>query len=222
MTIIDTTSTPTGSPTSSSSPAGPVAAEARAVTKIYGRGDTVVRALDAIDVSFDQGRFTAIMGPSGSGKSTLMHCLAGLDTVSSGTIHLGDTDLSSLNERRLTLLRRDEIGFVFQAFNLIPTLSVAENITLPMDLAGRKPEPAWIDEVVSAVGLGERLRHRPNELSGGQQQRVAVARALAGRPADHLRRRADGQCRLHHRSRDPRLHAPGGAGAGPDHRDGHP
>ena len=182
MTIIDTTPTPTGSPSGSPASTGSVAAEARAVTKIYGRGDTVVRALDAIDVSFDQGRFTAIMGPSGSGKSTLMHCLAGLDTVTSGTIHLGDTDLSSLNERRLTLLRRDAIGFVFQAFNLIPTLSVAENITLPMDLAGRKPEPAWIDEVVDAVGLGERLRHRPNELSGGQQQRVAVARALAGQP----------------------------------------
>ncbi len=164
--------------------APPIHAAARAVaaSKIYGSGDTTVRALDAIDVSFEQGRFTAIMGPSGSGKSTLMHCMAGLDTVTSGQVLIGDVDLSLLSERDLTLLRRDAVGFVFQAFNLVPTLSAIENITLPMDLAGAKGDQGWIDEVVGATGLADRVRHRPNELSGGQQQRVAVARALAGRP----------------------------------------
>jgi len=150
--------------------------------KVYGRGDAAVRALDGVSVEFATGRFTAIMGPSGSGKSTLMHALAGLDTLSSGTVLIGDTDLSQLNDRRLTHLRRDRIGFVFQAFNLVPTLTAAENIRLPMDLAGRRPDQAWLDHVVATVGLGDRLRHRPSELSGGQQQRVAVARALAGRP----------------------------------------
>ena len=159
-----------------------VAAEAVGATKIYGSGDTEVRALDAIDVSFEQGRFTAIMGPSGSGKSTLMHCMAGLDTVTDGQVFIGDTDLSTLSERDLTLLRRDSVGFVFQAFNLVPTLTAIENITLPMDLAGRAGDRGWVDEVVSATGLGDRVKHRPSELSGGQQQRVAVARALAGRP----------------------------------------
>ena len=159
-----------------------VAAEAVGATKIYGSGDTEVRALDAIDVSFEQGRFTAIMGPSGSGKSTLMHCMAGLDTVTDGQVFIGDTDLSTLSERDLTLLRRDSVGFVFQAFNLVPTLTAIENITLPMDLAGKAGDRSWVDEVVGATGLGDRVKHRPSELSGGQQQRVAVARALAGRP----------------------------------------
>ena len=158
------------------------AARAVAASKIYGSGDTEVRALDAIDVTFEQGRFTATMGPSGSGKSTLMHCMAGLDTVTSGQVIIGETDLTTLSERDLTLLRRDHIGFVFQAYNLVPTLTAMENITLPMDLAGEKGDSAWIDEVVGATGLSDRVKHRPNELSGGQQQRVAVARALAGRP----------------------------------------
>jgi putative ABC transport system ATP-binding protein len=159
-------------------------AAARAVraTKQYGSGDTSVRALDEIDASFARGRFTAIMGPSGSGKSTLMHCLAGLDDLTSGQVFIGDVDLSSLNEGALTRLRRDKVGFVFQAFNLVPTLSALENITLPMSLAGRKPDQAWLDQVIRTVGLGDRLRHRPSELSGGQQQRVAVSRALASKP----------------------------------------
>jgi putative ABC transport system ATP-binding protein len=158
------------------------AARAVGATKIYGEGDTEVRALDGIDVEFEQGRFTAIMGPSGSGKSTLMHCQAGLDTLTDGQVFIGDTDLSQLSERELTLLRRDSVGFVFQAFNLVPTLSAIENITLPMDLAGVTPDTAWLDEVVNTVGLTDRLSHRPNELSGGQQQRVAISRALASRP----------------------------------------
>jgi putative ABC transport system ATP-binding protein len=150
--------------------------------KIYGKGDTEVRALDGVSVDFPVGRFTAIMGPSGSGKSTLMHCAAGLDTLTSGSALVGDTDLSALDDRRLTLLRRERIGFVFQAFNLIPTLTVAENITLPMDLAGERADQEWLDALVDTVGLRDRLHHRPSELSGGQQQRVAVARAFAGRP----------------------------------------
>ncbi|WP_307629549.1 ABC transporter ATP-binding protein [Streptomyces turgidiscabies] len=149
---------------------------------MYGGGDTAVRALDGVSVGFPAGRFTAIMGPSGSGKSTLMHCAAGLDTLTSGTAFIGDTDLSALDDRDLTLLRRDRIGFVFQAFNLVPTLTVAENITLPIDLAGADGDPEWIDALVDVVGLRDRLHHRPAELSGGQQQRVAVARAFAGRP----------------------------------------
>ncbi|QKW05198.1 ABC transporter ATP-binding protein [Streptomyces sp. NA04227] len=153
--------------------------------KVYGAGDTEVRALDGVSVGFPAGRFTAIMGPSGSGKSTLMHCAAGLDTLSSGAAFIGGTELSALDDRRLTLLRRDRIGFVFQAFNLVPTLTVAENITLPMDLAGRRSEAAdreWTQTLIDVVGLRDRLHHRPAELSGGQQQRVAVARAFAGRP----------------------------------------
>ncbi|GHE03119.1 ABC transporter ATP-binding protein [Streptomyces alanosinicus] len=150
--------------------------------KVYGGGDTAVRALDGVDVSFPAGRFTAIMGPSGSGKSTLMHCAAGLDTLTSGAAWIGDTELGALDDRRLTLLRRDRIGFVFQAFNLVPTLTVAENITLPLDLAGRRGDREWIDALVDIVGLRDRLHHRPSQLSGGQQQRVAVARAFAGRP----------------------------------------
>ncbi len=168
--------------TTSTIPATTVAARAVAASKIYGSGDTKVRALDAIDVSFGRGQFTAIMGPSGSGKSTLMHCMAGLDTLTSGQVFIGDTDLTTLSEKELTLLRRDNVGFVFQAFNLVPTLTAIENIRLPMDLAGSKGDKAWITEVVEATGLTDRVKHRPNELSGGQQQRVAVARALAGKP----------------------------------------
>jgi putative ABC transport system ATP-binding protein len=158
------------------------AARAVAATKIYGKGDTAVVALDGVTVDFRAGEFTAIMGPSGSGKSTLMHCVAGLDTLTSGSVFIGDTDLAGLDDRRLTVLRRDKVGFIFQAFNLVPTLTALENITLPGALAGRAPERAWLDKVVAAVGLRDRLHHRPSELSGGQQQRVAVARALAGRP----------------------------------------
>jgi putative ABC transport system ATP-binding protein len=158
------------------------AAAAVGVTKTYGQGDVEVHALDDVTVNFRSGRFTAIMGPSGSGKSTLMHCLAGLDTVTSGTVRIGDDDLSQLNDRELTRLRRDRIGFIFQAFNLVPTLTALENIVLPLSLAGRKPDRDWLDHVVDTVGLTDRLKHRPSELSGGQQQRVAVARALASKP----------------------------------------
>jgi putative ABC transport system ATP-binding protein len=150
--------------------------------KIYGRGENEVHALDGVTVEFARGVYSAIMGPSGSGKSTLMHCVAGLDTLTSGRVLIGTTDLSTLNERQLTQLRRDKVGFIFQAYNLIPTLNALENITLPMDLAGRKIDKPWLDTVVNAVGLSQRLTHRPSELSGGQQQRVAVARALASRP----------------------------------------
>jgi putative ABC transport system ATP-binding protein len=160
----------------------PAAVRAEAAVKVYGRGDTAVHALDGVTLALPAGRFTAIMGPSGSGKSTLMHCLAGLDTLSSGRVFVGDADLGRMSERELTRLRRDRIGFVFQAFNLLPMLTARENITLPMDLAGRKPDRRWLDAVIDTVGLRFRLKHRPSELSGGQQQRVAVARALAGRP----------------------------------------
>jgi putative ABC transport system ATP-binding protein len=159
-----------------------VAARAVDAVKVYGRGEAEVRALDGVTVEFGTGRFTAIMGPSGSGKSTLMHNLAGLDSLTDGHVWIGDTELGSLSEKRLTRLRRDRIGFVFQAFNLIPTLTAAENIVLPMRLAGRTPDSTWFDTVVDTVGLANRLGHRPSELSGGQQQRVAVARALASRP----------------------------------------
>jgi putative ABC transport system ATP-binding protein len=171
----------TSDQTSTARPAN-FAASAVGVSKTYGKGDTVVRALDDVDVDFVHGHFTAIMGPSGSGKSTLMHCLAGLDTVSAGEVYIGNTDLSTLSEKALTLLRRDQVGFVFQAFNLVPTLSAMENITLPMDLAGVTPDQAWLDQVINTVGLADRTSHRPNELSGGQQQRVAVSRALASQP----------------------------------------
>jgi putative ABC transport system ATP-binding protein len=160
-----------------------LAARAIQVTKVYGQGQTEVRALDGVSVEFPSGRFTAIMGPSGSGKSTLMHCLAGLDRITSGQIFIGDVELSKLSEKQLTLLRRDKVGFVFQAFNLLPTLTAAENVELPLAIAGRKPDRAWVDRVIDAVGLRERLSHRPAELSGGQQQRVAAARALASKPA---------------------------------------
>ncbi len=169
-------------PAAPTTAAGLPAARGRALTKTYGRGDTRVTALDAVDVDFRHGEFTAIMGPSGSGKSTLMHCMAGLDSLTSGQAWIGDAELSALDDTGLTRLRRDRIGFVFQAFNLLPTLTALENITLPLDIAGRRPDPAWLDDVVDAVGLRARLGHRPTELSGGQQQRVACARALAGRP----------------------------------------
>jgi putative ABC transport system ATP-binding protein len=160
-----------------------LAAQAIDAVKVYGSGETQVRALDGVSVGFGDGQFTAIMGPSGSGKSTLMHCVAGLDSLTSGQVLIGDIDLSTLNDRDLTKLRRDRVGFVFQAFNLIPTLTAIENITLPVSLAGKKPDQEWVDNVVATVGLADRLSHRPSELSGGQQQRVAVARALASRPA---------------------------------------
>ncbi|MCU0261155.1 MAG: ABC transporter ATP-binding protein [Ilumatobacteraceae bacterium] len=168
--------TPTGTPT--------VAAAAGAVDarKTYGSGDAVVHALDGVTVTFELGRFTAIMGPSGSGKSTLLHCLAGLDELTSGSVFIGDTDLASLDDRRLTELRRERVGFVFQSFNLVPTLTADENIRLPLLLGGRDGDPVWIDTVIDTVGLRNRLTHRPSELSGGQQQRVAVARALASQP----------------------------------------
>ena len=164
-------------------PAGTAVARAVNAVKHYGEGDTVVKALDGVTVEFDRSRFTAIMGPSGSGKSTLMHCVAGLDTLTSGEVWIEGVNLTQLKEKELTKLRRDRIGFVFQAFNLIPTLTAAENIVLPQSLAGRTPDQGWVDQVVATVGLGDRLTHRPSELSGGQQQRVAVARALAGHPA---------------------------------------
>lgn len=158
------------------------AARAEQVTKTYGSGDAQVTALDDISVAFPHGEFTVLMGPSGSGKSTLLHCLAGLDGVTAGHIFLGGTDLGTLSDRDLTLLRRHRLGFIFQAFNLLPNLTALQNITLPAALAGRKVDPEWLDTVVATVGLGDRLGHRPAELSGGQQQRVAVARALAQRP----------------------------------------
>ncbi|HEU4491069.1 MAG TPA: ABC transporter ATP-binding protein [Jiangellales bacterium] len=158
------------------------AARAVDLTKVYGSGETRVIALDGVSVDFPRGRFTAIMGPSGSGKSTLMHCMAALDEATSGTVVVGDVDLTGLGDRDLTRLRRDRVGFVFQAYNLVPTLTARENITLPLDIAGRRPDPTWFDHVVSILGLGDRLDHKPSELSGGQQQRVACARALVSRP----------------------------------------
>jgi putative ABC transport system ATP-binding protein len=159
-----------------------VAARTVSATKVYGVGETAVLALDDVTVDFESGRFTAIMGPSGSGKSTLMHCVAGLDSLTSGEVYIGETELGSLSDKQLTLLRRERVGFVFQAYNLVPTLTASENITLPLALAGRSPDREWVDAVVDTMGLGDRLSHRPSELSGGQQQRVAVARALIGQP----------------------------------------
>jgi len=159
-----------------------VAARAVDAVKVHGEGDAAVRALDGITVAFPTGRFSAIMGPSGSGKSTLLHCMAGLDRLSQGKVFIGDIDLGSLDEKHLTLLRRERVGFIFQAYNLVPTLTASENVTLPLDIAGRKPDEAWVDTVIDTVGLRDRLTHRPSELSGGQQQRVAAARALASRP----------------------------------------
>ncbi|XVX22173.1 ABC transporter ATP-binding protein [Actinomycetota bacterium] len=160
----------------------PPAAYLVGVTKTYGMGETTVHALDDVSVEFVAGEFTAVMGPSGSGKSTLMHCAAGLDSVDAGEVWVGDTELSGLKDNDLTELRRDRVGFVFQSFNLVPTLSARENILLPLDIAGRKPDPQWFDSVVQATGLADRLGHRPAQLSGGQQQRVACARAMVTRP----------------------------------------
>jgi len=165
-----------------SAPATRVAARVENAEKTYGVGDAAVHALAGLSVEFERGHFTAIMGPSGSGKSTLLHCVAGLDELTSGAVYIGNTELGSLNDRELTLLRREKVGFIFQAFNLIPTLSAAENITLPLDIAGKKPDERWYEQVVETVGLADRLSHRPTELSGGQQQRVAAARALVSRP----------------------------------------
>ncbi|OEJ26546.1 ABC transporter [Streptomyces agglomeratus] len=172
----------TTTPTATAHRATAVAARATELSKVYGQGETQVVALDRVTVDFRQGEFTAIMGPSGSGKSTLMHCVAGLDSFSSGSVRIGETELGTLKDKQLTQLRRDKIGFIFQAFNLLPTLTAAENITLPMDIAGRKPDQEWLKTVIDMVGLSDRLSHRPAQLSGGQQQRVAVARALASRP----------------------------------------
>ncbi|SOC56709.1 ABC transporter ATP-binding protein [Ornithinimicrobium cerasi] len=163
-------------------PAATLAASALDLTKTYGRGEAAVRALDGVSVGVEAQRFTAIMGPSGSGKSTLMHLLAGLDTPTSGRVFLGGTELTSLSDRQLTTLRRRSVGFVFQAFNLLPTLTALQNVRLPLDLAGTRPDPGWERAVVEGLGLADRLDHRPGELSGGQQQRVALARALVTRP----------------------------------------
>ncbi len=160
----------------------PPAAQALDVSRVYGRGDAAVRALDGVSVRFPRGGFTAIMGPSGSGKSTLMHCLAGLDQVTSGSVRVGDVELNGLSDKAMTRLRRDRLGFVFQSFNLVPTLTAFENITLPLDIAGRRPDTVWLNSIIDTLGLRDRLNHRPSELSGGQQQRVACARALASRP----------------------------------------
>ena len=179
-TIIETTSRPIH-PQPAATTAN-IAASASQATKVYGEGDTQVVALNSVDIEFESGRFSAIMGPSGSGKSTLMHCMAGLDRLSRGSVSVGGTDITGASEKELTQLRRDRLGFIFQAFNLVPTLSAIENITLPADLARRSLDADWLDQVVRTVGLADRVGHRPAELSGGQQQRVAVARALAGRP----------------------------------------
>jgi putative ABC transport system ATP-binding protein len=176
------TAAPSPPPATANPPDGTAALVAQAAVKVYGRGDTEVRALDGIDVSIEKGRFTAIMGPSGSGKSTLLHCLAGLDTLTSGRIWIGDVDITALDEKHLTLLRRVRVGFIFQSFNLVPTLSAADNITLPLDIAGKPVDREWFDAVIGVLSLKPRLRHRPSELSGGQQQRVAAARALLSRP----------------------------------------
>ncbi|MFC9893982.1 ABC transporter ATP-binding protein [Nocardia sp. NPDC127579] len=176
------TSHAVGSDTADTAVPTDVAARAIDVSKLYGSGDTQVKALDGVSAEFAKGEFTAIMGPSGSGKSTLMHCLAGLDSATSGVVRIGDTDLTNLSDKQMTALRRDRIGFVFQAFNLVPTLTALENITLPLDIAGRKADQEWLDTVLKRLGLTDRLAHRPSELSGGQQQRVACARALAGKP----------------------------------------
>ena len=163
-------------------PSSEMAARIRNGTKIYGEGDAEIRALDGISADFKRGQFTAIMGPSGSGKSTLLHTLAGLDNLSEGSVYIGETELGTLKDRALTILRREQVGFVFQAFNLIPTLNARENILLPLSIAGAKPDREWYEQVVEAVGLSDRLDHRPSELSGGQQQRVAAARALVSKP----------------------------------------
>ena len=218
--------TSTADPFDASGPATATAPlpAARAVdaTKIYGSGDTAVVALDDVTVELPDGQYTAIMGPSGSGKSTLMHCLAGLDSLTSGRVFIGDTDLTTLSDKDLTRLRRDSVGFVFQTFNLVPTLTAIENITLPSALAGEKPDADWLEQVIKTTGLADRLTHRPSELSGGQQQRVAVARALASQPKIIFADEPTGNLDSRVGRRDPRLPAPGGARDGPDHRHGHP
>jgi putative ABC transport system ATP-binding protein len=161
---------------------GEPAARAIGLVKVFGSGDTAVRALDGVDAVFERGRFTAIMGPSGSGKSTLVHCVAGLDTATSGRVYLGATELSALDDTQLTLLRRERIGFVFQSYNLLPTLTARQNVLLPLELAGRRPDPGWLEQLTATLGLTDRMDHRPAELSGGQQQRVAIVRALLPRP----------------------------------------
>ena len=180
MTPTATATTTTGNPGTAAG--AHLAARAEHVSKVYGTGEAAVAALDDVSVGLDRGRFTAIMGPSGSGKSTLLHLLAGLDRPTSGTVHLGDTEITTLRDKALTILRRDRIGFIFQSFNLLPTMTAAENIVLPMRIAGRRPDPHWVASIVETIGLSGRLGHRPSELSGGQQQRVAAARALASRP----------------------------------------
>ncbi|MFH8610829.1 ABC transporter ATP-binding protein [Streptomyces sp. NPDC018029] len=175
-------STPASTPAAGRPEPAGIAARARGLTKAYGSGETTVLALDSVDVDITRERFTAVMGPSGSGKSTLMHCLAGLDSVSAGQVWLGDTEITGLKERELTRLRRDRVGFMFQSFNLIPTLNALENMTLPMDIAGQRPDRDWLEHVIDTLGLRDRLKHRPAQLSGGQQQRVACARALAAKP----------------------------------------
>jgi putative ABC transport system ATP-binding protein len=177
------TATPPSTPAQLAGTPPPTAAAATVdAAKFYGKGDGEVRALDGVTVEFPRGMFTGIMGPSGSGKSTLMHCAAGLDRLTAGTALIGGVDLSTLNDKQLTILRREKVGFIFQAYNLVATLNAYENITLPLALAGHKGDKGWIDQVITTVGLGDRLHHRPSELSGGQQQRVAVARALASQP----------------------------------------
>ena len=177
-----TTTAPSDRPAPIGADTNAAAVVGRGLVKTYGQGDAQVVALDHVDVAFGRGRFTAIMGPSGSGKSTLMHCLAGLDTLTAGEVVLGGRSLTGLSDDQLTRVRRDHVGFVFQSFNLLPTLSAADNVRLPLRLAGQRPDPAWWDHVIGVLGLGDRLQHRPSELSGGQQQRVACARALVSRP----------------------------------------
>ena len=176
------TATPAAATTAAPPHNNAPAARVVGLTKTYGKGEAQVRALDGVTLDIARGEFTAVMGPSGSGKSTLMHCAAGLDSATSGEVYVGDVDITRLKDKALTTLRRDRIGFVFQAFNLIPTLNARENILLPLAIAGRSPDPAWFDNVIDTVGLRDRLTHRPSELSGGQQQRVACARALVSRP----------------------------------------
>jgi len=176
------TATPLTTDATAASPTRAAAARVVDLAKVYGKGEAQVRALDGVSLDLSKGEFTAIMGPSGSGKSTLMHCAAGLDSVTDGQVYIGDVDLTRLKDKALTVLRRDRIGFVFQSFNLIPTLSAEENILLPLAIAGRTPDQAWFDTVIETVGLRDRLTHRPAELSGGQQQRVACARALVSQP----------------------------------------
>ena len=205
-----------------SSPSAVAVAQTFGLSKVYGVGAAAVAALDDVTVEFGRGRLTAIMGPSGSGKSTLMHCMAALDTPTSGRVVIDGIDISDLKDKALTMLRRDRLGFVFQAYNLVPTLTARENITLPVDIAGAKLDAAWFDTVVDTLGIRDRLSHRPDELSGGQQQRVACARALVEQAGHRLRRRAHRQPGLPRQRGDPRLPARLGRRLRADHRDGDP